>query len=57
MKFQFPRLWWGWWGKRLTPENIKEREYRNKQSGGLRKKRNKRFRKLLRKLKNWISRN
>jgi len=57
IKFQFPRLWWGWWGKRLTPENIKEREYRNKQSGGLRKKRNKRLRKLLRKLKNWISRN
>lgn len=57
LKFQFPRIWWGWWGKRLTPENIKEREYRNKQSGSLRKKRNKRLRKLLRKLKNWISRN
>lgn len=57
IKFQFPRVWWGWWGKRLTPENIKEREYRNKQSGGLRKKRNKRLRKFLRKLKSWISRN
>ena len=57
LKFQFPRIWWGWWGKRLTPENRKEREYRNKQSGSLRKKRNKRLRKLLRKLKNWISRN
>lgn len=56
LKFQFPRIWWGWWGKRLTPENIKQREYRNKQSERLRKKRNKRLRKLLRKLKNWISR-
>lgn len=54
-KFQLPRVWWGWWGKRLTPENKKEREYRNKQSGRLRKKRNKLLRKLLRKIKNWIS--
>ena len=22
IKFEFPRIWWGWWGKTLTPENI-----------------------------------
>ena len=57
IKFEFPRIWWGWWGKRLTPENIKERECRDNQFSGLRKKRNRRLRKLVRKLKNWISRN
>ena len=55
IKFRFPRIWWGWWGKLPSPENVKERKYRNKQSSSLRKKRNKRLRKLLRKLKNWIS--
>lgn len=57
IKFRFPRIWWGWWGKLSSPENVKEQKYRNKQSSSLRKKRNKRLRKLLRKLKNWISTN
>ena len=56
IKFEFPRLWWGWFGKRPTLESIKEREYRDNRQSRLRKKRNKGFRKLIRKLKNWISR-
>jgi hypothetical protein len=56
IKFELPRLWWGWFGKRLTLENIKERKYRDKRRYSLQKKRNKRFRKIIRKLKNWISR-
>tara|TARA_B110000238_G_scaffold176637_1_gene197871 strand:- start:572 stop:1831 length:1260 start_codon:yes stop_codon:yes gene_type:complete len=56
IKFEFPRLWWGWFGKRLTLENIKEREYRDKRQNRIQKKRNKKFKKFIRKLKNWISR-
>ena len=57
IKFEFPRLWWGWLGKRPTFENVKERKYRESKKNRLRKRRNKRVRKFIRKLKNWISRN
>jgi len=56
IKFDFPRLWWGWLGKRPTFENVKERKYRENRQNKLRKRRNKRVRKFIRKLKNWISR-
>lgn len=56
IRFEFPRIWWGWLGKRPTFENVKERKYRENRKNKLRKRRNKRIRKFIRKLKNWISR-
>ena len=56
IRFEFPRIWWGWFGKRPTFENVKERKYRENQKNRLRKRRNKRVRKFIRKLKNWIAR-
>ena len=56
IKFEFPRIWWGWLGKRPTFENVKERKYRENRKNKLRKRRNKRIRKFVRRLKNWISR-
>lgn len=57
IRFEFPRIWWGWLGKRPTFENVKERKYRENRKKRLRKRRNKKIRKFIRKLKNWISRN
>ena len=56
IKFEFPRIWWGWLGKRPTFENVKERKYRENRKNKIRKRRNKRIRKFVRRLKNWISR-
>lgn len=56
INLEFPRIWWGWLGKRPTFENVKERKYRENRKNRLRKRRNKRIRKFIRKLKNWISR-
>jgi hypothetical protein len=56
VKFEFPRIWWGWLGKRPTFENVKERKYRENRKNKIRKRRNKRIRKFVRRLKNWISR-
>lgn len=56
IKFEMPRLWWGWFGNLPSTENINEREFLEKRQKQLRKKRNKTFKKLIRKLKNWISR-
>ena len=53
--FIFPRLWWGWFGKRRSSKA--EQEYRIREQNRLRKRQRKGFRKLIRKLKRWILRN
>lgn len=53
-RFTRPRIWWGWFGK--TKYDLSETEYRQKRQQNLRKKQNKGFRKLFRRLKRWILR-
>ena len=50
----FPRLWWGWFGKK---NNTNEAEYRKNQQKQLRKNRLKGFKKIIRKLRKWILNN
>ncbi len=50
----FPRLWWGWFGKK---NNSNEAEYRKNQQKQLRKNRLKGFKKIIRKLRKWILNN
>ena len=54
---KFPRLWWGWLGKRSYLNNMNEAEYRKRQQSRFSKKRMKGWKKLIKQFKNWIFRN
>ena len=53
---KFPRLWWGWLGKRSYVNNMNEAEYRKRQQSRFSKKRMKGWKKLIKQFKNWIFR-
>jgi hypothetical protein len=55
--FALPTLWWGWLGKKRTLKNKNEAEFRKRQQNRLGKKQTKGFKKLIRKLTSWFSRN
>ena len=50
---KFPRLWWGWLGKRSY---LNESESRKREQNRLKNKRMKGWKKLVRQLKKWILR-
>ena len=53
---KFPRLWWGWLGKRSYLGNIDEAEYRKQQQNRFKKRQIKGWKKLIRQIKKWILR-
>ena len=53
---KFPRLWWGWLGKRSYLKNMNESEYRKREQNRLKNKRMKGWKKLVRQIKKWILR-
>ena len=57
-KFGLPQLWWGWFGKdNYDPEITKERYRRKNYQRRLKKRRNRKFKKLFRKFKKLFLRN
>jgi len=53
---KFPRLWWGWLGKRSYLKNMNESEYRKREQNRLKNKRTKGWKKFVRQFKKWILR-
>jgi len=51
---KFPRLWWGWLGKRSYLKNMNVSEYRKREQNRLKNKRMKGWKKLVRQIKKWI---
>ena len=53
---KFPRLWWGWLGKRSYLKTINESDYRKQEQNRLKNKRTKGWKKFVRQFKKWILR-